>query len=67
MQILKAYWYRHWHCSYLLLSDITDDHRAVTLKISKTFTKSNKNEIIFIGCTCGKNWYNPQKIKLAKD
>lgn len=67
IKTLKAFWYRHWHCSYLLISDIAVDHRAVTLVESKTFTKSKKNEIVFIGCTCGKYWYNPHKIKLAKD
>ncbi len=51
MRNFKAYWNQFWHCLYL--TPICG-HRKITLFFDK--------DLIYIGCECGRNWYNPQKI-----
>lgn len=57
LKILKAYWYRFWHCLFLTCYEFPNGHSMCGVYLSDGF---NKNETIYIGCTCGKDWYNPR-------
>lgn len=65
--LIKAYWFRYWHCLYYSLNIrelIKNEHCPCGITLRDDL--SNK-EIIYIGCTCGKDWFNPRNNPPFKD
>lgn len=63
MDVLKAYWFRFWHCLYYTLIIPFNQKHGLD---HRTKTEWIDNKITHIGCCCGKSYYGKSSFENKK-